>query len=87
MPFEAVFGMDLLHTTLPNGRKAFRLSCDTRWQPLDGDPPQGVNTGPWKAEEKAQNVTEFGGISMRTPLWALKVRLVREILASKSKLF
>jgi len=41
--------MDLLHSTLPNGRQAFRLSCDTRWQPLDEEPPQGVQTGPWRA--------------------------------------
>ncbi|CAK9008425.1 unnamed protein product [Durusdinium trenchii] len=45
----AVFGMDLLHTTLPNGQNSFRLSCDTRWQPLDAPPPPpGVITGPWK---------------------------------------
>ena len=47
--FEAIFGMDLLHSTLPNGLQAFRLSCDTRWQPLDEAPPQGVQTGPWRA--------------------------------------
>ena len=41
--------MDLLHSTLPNGLQAFRLSCDTRWQPLDEAPPQGVQTGPWRA--------------------------------------
>ncbi|CAK9008466.1 unnamed protein product [Durusdinium trenchii] len=46
---QAVFGMDLLHTTLPNGQNSFRLSCDTRWQPLDAPPPPpGVITGPWK---------------------------------------
>ena len=32
---EAIFGMDLLHTTVPNGTQSFRLSCDTRWQPLE----------------------------------------------------
>ncbi len=49
---EAIFGMDLLHSTLPNGRQAFRLSCDTRWQPLDEEPPQGVQTGPWRARQQ-----------------------------------
>lgn len=46
----AIFGMDLLHSTLPNGSGAFRLSCDTRWQPLDAPPPE-VATGPWRAQE------------------------------------
>ena len=32
---KAIFGMDLLHTTLPNGTRSFRISCDTRWQPLE----------------------------------------------------
>merc|ERR1712107_736226 len=27
----AVFGMDLLHTTVPNQSASFRISCDTRW--------------------------------------------------------
>lgn len=38
----AIFGMDLLHTTVPNGTQSFRLSCDTRWQPLEDPPPEGV---------------------------------------------
>ena len=48
--FQAIFGMDLLHSTLPNGSRAFRLSCDTRWQPLDAPPPE-LPTGPWRAQE------------------------------------
>eukprot|EP00435_Cladocopium_sp_Y103_P003143 s1091_g1.t1 len=47
----AIFGMDLLHSTLPNGSSAFRLSCDTRWQPLDAPPPE-VHTGPWRSQEQ-----------------------------------
>mmetsp|Transcript_28845 Transcript_28845/g.52705 ORF Transcript_28845/g.52705 Transcript_28845/m.52705 type:complete len:359 (+) Transcript_28845:56-1132(+) len=43
----AVFGMDLLHTTVPNQTHSFRLSCDTRWQPL-GAPPGDVPVGPWR---------------------------------------
>merc|ERR1712194_644102 len=42
----AIFGMDLLHTTIPNETTCFRLSCDTRWQPRDaslGD----MNVGSW----------------------------------------
>ena len=35
-PFEpgdmAVFGMDLLHMTLPNHTDGYRISCDTRWR-------------------------------------------------------
>lgn len=45
----AVFAMDLLHTTVPNGTKSFRLSCDTRWQPAD-DPPGEVPVGPWRGQ-------------------------------------
>lgn len=43
----AVFGMDLLHTTVPNQTHSFRLSCDTRWQPL-GAPAGDVPVGPWR---------------------------------------
>ena len=35
LQLQAIFGMDLLHTTLPNGTQSFRLSCDTRWQPVE----------------------------------------------------
>jgi len=44
----AIFGMDLLHSTVPNVSGTFRLSCDTRWQPKS-DPPGDVNVGPWRS--------------------------------------
>jgi len=43
----AVFGMDLLHSTVPNDSQNFRLSCDTRWQPV-GSPAGSVHVGPWQ---------------------------------------
>eukprot|EP00927_Polykrikos_kofoidii_P063591 TRINITY_DN58439_c0_g1_i1.p1 TRINITY_DN58439_c0_g1~~TRINITY_DN58439_c0_g1_i1.p1 ORF type:complete len:343 (+),score=35.25 TRINITY_DN58439_c0_g1_i1:116-1144(+) len=43
----AVFGMDMLHTTIPNETTCFRLSCDTRWQPADS--PVG-DVGPWRKQ-------------------------------------
>ncbi|CAE7592366.1 unnamed protein product [Symbiodinium sp. CCMP2592] len=46
----AIFGMDLLHSTVPNGTQSFRLSCDTRWQPLEDPPPEGVVVGPWRCQ-------------------------------------
>merc|ERR1712098_795581 len=42
----ALFGMDLLHTTIPNETQSFRISCDTRWQPLNA-PPCEVRVGRW----------------------------------------
>ncbi|CAK0866089.1 unnamed protein product [Prorocentrum cordatum] len=48
----AVFGMDLLHTTVPNTTRSFRLSCDTRWQPAAAPPPAGVTVGPWRREAR-----------------------------------
>eukprot|EP00928_Gymnodinium_smaydae_P064664 TRINITY_DN47949_c0_g1_i1.p1 TRINITY_DN47949_c0_g1~~TRINITY_DN47949_c0_g1_i1.p1 ORF type:complete len:338 (-),score=25.56 TRINITY_DN47949_c0_g1_i1:17-1030(-) len=45
----AIFGMDLLHTTVPNDSKSFRLSCDTRWQPV-GAPMPEVAVGPWRQQ-------------------------------------
>jgi len=31
----AIFGLDLLHQTIPNKSEEFRITCDTRWQPLN----------------------------------------------------
>merc|ERR1719491_2321487 len=30
----AIFGLNLVHQTLRNETHCFRLSCDTRWQPI-----------------------------------------------------
>jgi len=48
----AFFGMDLLHTTVPNGSGSFRLSCDTRWQSADIPTHAGPNVGPWRGPQR-----------------------------------
>ncbi|CAE7329429.1 unnamed protein product [Symbiodinium natans] len=60
-PHQAIFGMDLLHTTLPNGTRSFRISCDTRWQPLEDPPPEGVVTGPWRCRPELSEARKTGG--------------------------
>ncbi|CAE8718482.1 unnamed protein product [Polarella glacialis] len=52
----AVFGMDLLHTTVPNGTDSFRISCDTRWQPLGDPPPAEVVVGPWRRSRSRKSL-------------------------------
>eukprot|EP00397_Hematodinium_sp_SG-2012_P009091 GEMP01009166.1.p1 GENE.GEMP01009166.1~~GEMP01009166.1.p1 ORF type:complete len:269 (+),score=21.06 GEMP01009166.1:57-863(+) len=41
----AIFGVKLLHMTMPNDSPCFRISCDTRWH---CGYPSTKGTGPWR---------------------------------------